>query len=134
MNLKSRLSVAMNPNLEIRGRARPIEFAVRGGGALEVATGHIHAELDVVPMRVAMPFMRNRRVVLASFGPFRMTIKPLTLALQSSDVRAEGRIGGEEEGIEAKVHVEGHCQVEVAASNEAEIKAVKASFEGIFDE
>jgi hypothetical protein len=133
MNFKSRLNVALNPHLDLHGRMQPVDFAVRGGGRLDVATGAIHARVDVVPMQVAMPFMRNRRVVLFAVGPFHLTIKPVTLTLQSSEVNAEGRIGGEE-GIEGTLDVRGKCQAEITAAGEADVKSIKASFEGVFDQ
>jgi len=133
MNLKSRVDVALNPDLDLHARARPIEFRVLGGGALDIATGVIHAEVAAVPVRVAMPFMKNRRVVLAAFGPFKVTIKPVKMTLKSSDVRAEGVIGGEE-GIDANLHVLGKCHAEVNVAGESDVKSLKASFEGVFEE
>jgi hypothetical protein len=132
MIFKSRLNVDLKPHLDLHGRARPVDFTMRGGGRLDVTTGAIHARVEVVPVRVAMPFMRNRRVVLAAFGPFDLTIKPVKLTLQSSDVHAEGRVGGEQ-GIEAAVEVRGQCHAEINAAGESDVKAIKASFDGVFD-
>jgi hypothetical protein len=133
MIFKSRLNVALNPHLDLHGRMLPVDFAVRGGGRLDVATGTIHARLDGVPVRVAMPFMRNRRVVLATVGPFDLTIKPVSLTLQSSEVHAEGRIGGEE-GIEGNLDIRGQCHAEITGAGESDVRSIKASFEGVFDE
>jgi hypothetical protein len=133
MNFKSRLNVAMNPDLKVNARIRPFEFSVRGGGKLDVTTGPIHAEVGVVPVRVALPFMRGRRVVLASFGPFDFTMKPITFSVHSAEVRVDGKIGGEEE-IDARLDLQGKCRSEIEIDAEAPVKSLKTTFEGVFEE
>jgi hypothetical protein len=80
-----------------------------------------------------MPFMRGRRVVLASVGPFHFTMKPITFAIHSEDVRAEGKIGGED-GIDGRIDIKGKCRGEIEVIGESAMRAVKAAFEGVFDD
>jgi hypothetical protein len=133
MIFKSRLNVAANPDIKLHLDARPVEFAMRGSGTLSVKTSPIHAEVGIVPVRVAMPFMRGRRVVLASFGPFHFTLKPITFAIQSAEIHTDGKFGGAE-GIDAHVDVQGKCRAEIHAEGESDAKVVKATIEGVFNE
>lgn len=133
MNFKSRINVAANPDIELRVHGHPVEFSLRGGGKLGVTTSPIHADVGSVPVHVAMPFMRGRRVMLATFGPFHFTMKPITFSIHSEDVRVEGKIGGEE-GIDGRVDIKGKCRGEIEVMGESAVKAVKAAFEGVFED
>jgi hypothetical protein len=133
MIFKSRLNVALNPDVKLHARTQAVEFAARGGGTVDVMTGPIDAEVGVVPVRVALPFMPGRRVVLASFGPFRFAMKPIKLSIHSGDLQVSGKIGGEE-GIDARVELQGKCRAEIEAAGETDMKMLKAAFEGTFEE
>jgi len=133
MNFNSHVNVALNPDVKLRARTKAVEFAIRSAGALKIEAGRIHAEIGVVPVSIALPFMAGRRVVLARVGPFRFVVKPVACTVECAELGVQGKLGGEE-GIEATAELVGKCRAEIEATGETDVKVLKAAFEGVFHE
>jgi len=132
MNFKSQIGVTAHPDLRLRTRLEKLDFVLHGDARVSIATGTIRAEVGEVPLRLAIPFHRHRRVVAGSVGPFRVTVHPIEATLHITDIRATGTLGGAE-GIAGELHCQGNCSADVSVTAEAPGK-LKAAFESVFDE
>ena len=133
MNFKSHLRIAMDPEMRVQAHVHAVDFALRGEAALGLATGPIHAEVGVVPLRLTIPFLRRRGPVLVgSLGPFRVALRPVEAQAHVKTARIEGRIGGEE-GIRADFLGEGKCRTDVAIDADTPVKSIRATVEAELD-
>jgi len=133
MNLKARINVAAHPDMRLRARVDSLDFAVQGEATLGIATGEIHAVVSEIPLRLAIPFHRHRRVVAGSLGPFGLTIRPAEATIRITDARVGGTLGGKE-GIAGELHCQGNCSADVEIVGEAPGKILKAAVETVFEE
>lgn len=133
MNLKGHIGIAAHPDMRLRARVDRMDFALQGEATLAFGTQTIRIEVGEVPLRLAIPFHRHRRVVAGSLGPFRLTVRPIEATIRIAEARTAGTIGGEE-GISAELHCQGNCKAEIELAGEAPGKVLKAAFEGAFEE
>jgi hypothetical protein len=133
MNMKGRIGIAAHPDLRLRARMERLDFAMQGEATLAFGVGRIRVEVGEIPLRLAIPFHRHRRVVVGSLGPFQLAVHPVEAAVRVSDVRTAGTLGGDE-GFVADLHCEGNCKAEIDFAGEAPGRILKAAFEGVFEE
>ncbi len=133
MNLKGRIGIAAHPDLRLRAKMDRVDFAMQGEATLAVGLGRIRVEVGEIPLRLAIPFHRGRRVVAGSLGPFHLTVRPIEATLRVTEARAGGTLGGDD-GFVADLHCQGNCKADIDFAGEAPGKILKAAFEGVFDE
>ena len=133
MNLKARIGIAAHPDLRLRARVESCEFTLQGDATIGIATGPITLEANEVPLRLAIPFHRHRRVVAGTLGPFRLHIHPAEATLRVAEARVAGTLGGAD-GVGAETHVQGNCRAELDVAAEMPGKILKAAMEGVFEE
>jgi hypothetical protein len=133
MNLKGHIGVAAHPDLRLRARVDRLDFAMQGEAALALSTQTIRVEVGEVPLRLAIPFHRRRRVIAGSVGPFRVTLRPIEATVRITEARTAGTFGSDA-GIGAELHCQGNCKAEIELAGEAPGKVLKAAFEGVFEE
>jgi hypothetical protein len=133
MNMKGHIGIAAHPDLRLRTRIDRLGFAMQGAATLKLDTQTIRIEVGEIPLRLAIPFHRHRRVVAGSLGPFRLTVRPMEATLRIAEAHTSGTLGGEE-GINADLHCQGNCKAEIELAGEAPGKVLKAAFEGVFEE
>ena len=85
MNLKGHIGIAAHPDLRLRARMDRLDFALQGDATLALGTQTIRIEVGEVPLRLAIPFHRHRRVVAGSLGPFRLTVRPIEATLRIAE-------------------------------------------------
>jgi hypothetical protein len=133
MNLKGVIGIAAHPDMRLRARLGQLNFTLEGGATLALATETIRLEVGEVPLRLAIPFHRHRRVVAGSLGPFHLTVRPIEATVRIAEALTVGTLGGAE-GIEAELHCQGNCKAEIEFAGEAPGKVLKAAFESVFEE
>ncbi|HET6183637.1 MAG TPA: hypothetical protein VFA03_08585 [Acetobacteraceae bacterium] len=133
MNVKGRIGIAAHPDLRLRARTERMEFRTHGAATLAFATQQIRMEVGAIPLHLAIPFHKHRRVLAGSVGPFRLTVRPVEASVRVSDAHMTGTLGGDE-GIAAEAHVVGNCKAEIELAGEAPGRVLKAAFEGVFEE
>ncbi len=133
MNLKAHIGVAAHPDVRLHARLKGFDFRVKGEAALTIATGAIRAEIGELPVRLAIPFHRHRRVVVGALGPCTLQIHPADAGIRITDVQLGGSLGGDE-GIAGETHVQGNCQAEIDIAGETPGKILKAAIEGVFEQ
>jgi hypothetical protein len=133
MNLKARIGVAAHPDIRLHARLSGFDFGINGEAAINLATSTIHAEIGEVPLRLAIPFHRHRRVVAGTIGPFTLHIHPADADIRIANVQLSGSLGGGE-GIVGDTHIQGSCRAEVDIEGETPGKILKAAIEGVFEQ
>jgi hypothetical protein len=133
MNMKGHIGIAAHPDLRLRARFDRLDFALQGAATVALGTQTIRIEVGEIPLRLAIPFHKHRRVVAGSLGPFRLTVRPIEATLRITEARTSGTLGGEE-GISADLHCQGNCKADIELAGEAPGKVIKAAFEGVFEE
>jgi hypothetical protein len=103
VKIKAHAVMAGDPEVELRGKVKPIAFDCSAEGRLKFATGIIAAEIGELPVRLRIPFLRRPAalVVVGSLGPFDIRIHPLEAELGPVTVHASGVAG--KEGVEGEV-------------------------------
>lgn len=133
MNVKGRIAIAAHPDLRLRAHTGKMEFHTHGGATIALATQQIRIEVGAIPLHLAIPFHKHRRVLAGSLGPFRLTVRPMEGVVRVTDAHVTGTLGGED-GVAAELHVQGDCKAEIDLAGEAPGKILKAAFEGVFEE
>ena len=133
MNLKGHIGIAAHPDLGLHLRLDPLPVKFEGGARIALGTHRIRIEVDEVPLRIAIPFHRHRRVVAGSLGPLRLTIHPTEVTLHITEAHTAGTLGGED-GVKAELHCQGNCKADIDLAGEAPGRMLKAAFEGVFEE
>jgi hypothetical protein len=126
MTAKTRIEVSAHPDLSIRLRLKPFEFALGGQGSFAVTTGDIHVRFDEIPVSVAIPFLR-RRFVAGSVGPFGVRIKPFEAQFRAFGLDLKGVLGRENATAEAEVHARGDCKAEIEISGRRAEQALRSA-------
>lgn len=133
MNLKARIGIAAHPDLRLRARMERLEFTLQGGATVALATQRIRVEMSEIPLHLAIPFHRHRRVVAGSLGPFHLTVRPVEATLRITEARTVGTLGGDD-GFNAELHCQGNCKADIELGAEAPGKVLKAAIETVFEE
>jgi len=133
MNIKALVDIAAHPDMRLRARVDRLDFAVEGKATLAVGTQTIRVAVGEVPLRLAIPFHRHRRVVAGSIGPFHLTVHPIEATIRITEARSAGTLGGAE-GITGELHCQGDCKAEIELAGDIPGKVLKAAFEGVFEE
>jgi hypothetical protein len=133
MNLKGTIGVAAHPDLRLRMRMERAEFTLHGAATITVGTERIHLDISEIPLRLAIPFHKHRRVVAGSLGPFHVAVRPTEATLRIAEARATGHLGGPE-GLSSELHCQGNCKAEIELHGSVPGKVLKAAFETVLEE
>jgi len=133
MIFKSHATIAANPDITMRAHIDTLDVEFAGEAGLDIVTGEIELHVTEIPLHLTIPFLRRRRVVAGTLGPFRVKVNPAQLSVRTTGVHVEGAIGGEN-GIDGTVHCQGKCQAEIDLVGQSPGKILKAAIEGVFEE
>lgn len=132
MKIAAHMTLVGAPEFRLRTEMAPLNFALTGEGALEIATGKIEAEIEAIPVVIRVPFLPpSKRAAAGLIGPFRIHIKPANAVIRTAGVGVEGRVASEG-GCALEGSARG--QVEVDLTGEIPGRLLKAAVEGAFDE
>lgn len=134
MAISAHVTMAGNPEFELRVRSGPLAFEVEGDGTIDARTSEIRAGIEEIPVSVRIPFLRRHhgRVVVASIGPFGIKLEPFEAQLRAVGARIAGVAGPE--GIDCGIEGKVGCRMEIDITGKLPGKVVKAAIEGAFED
>ena len=124
MTAKTRIEIAAHPDVHLRVKMQPLEFALGGEASFALTTGDIRIHFDEIPITLAVPFL-SRRVAAGSIGPFGVHVKPFEAQLRAFGLDARGVFG--RESSETTLHGTGACKAEIEISGKLPEELLKAA-------
>lgn len=130
--IKTQLTVAAHPDLNLKVKMGPTAVELNSDGTLGIRIGELEAHCDAIPLSMRIPFLRRRRVVAGSVGPFGIHIRPIEAQLRAFDVSLRGLLG--KDGMEWDLRGVGACKAEIEGSGRIPAKVAEAALERTLQE
>lgn len=130
--IKTQLTIAAHPDLNLKVKVAPMAVELNSDGTLGIRIGELEARCDAIPLSLRIPFLRRRRVVAGSVGPFGVHIKPIEAQLRALDMRLRGILG--KDGMEWDLRGIGACKAEIEGSGRIPAKVADAALERTLEE
>jgi len=115
-----KIEISGHPELKAQVSLKPLQFEVAGGGGFELSVGDVHVHIEAIPLHLRVPFL-HRRVLAGSIGPFGVRMKPVEARVRAVEMVSRGVIGGEEAGLDVRVHGAYKASVEMCADDDDDI-------------
>ena len=110
-----------SPNFKARWKMEPLSFDTGVSGSCKVAVGAISANIGVIPIRLAIPFLKRRRMpLMGAIGPIQVKLNPLELQLEHLRLHFGGVLG--EKGLQGEIDLQVACQTEMEVAGDIPIK------------
>lgn len=109
MKFKTRAAMESNPDFYVDANLDSIglNFSLQGSG--EATVDSVSVEVDEVPIRLAIPFLKRRRLPLfASIGGAKVRLSPFHIKAAGGPIQLEGVLGTD--GISSKFNVKVKCK------------------------
>jgi hypothetical protein len=129
MKFKAHAVVKGEPELSLRCVGAPILFDVGAHGAVDVQLGPIKAQVERVPISLAIPFLNRGNGVqtIGAIGPFGVSVEAIHAKLTSVDAKLFGVLG--KEGLECTLEGRVGCKTELDVVGHVPGRVAKASVE-----
>jgi hypothetical protein len=110
MKFKTHAAMQSHPDFHLNARLDPLGFELSARGSCEAGIGSVSARVDRIPIRLAIPFLKNGRQppLLATIGPFSVVLSPIQVRTEAVSMRLEGVLGSK--GIAAEVDGKVGCE------------------------
>ena len=110
MNFDLHARMRSDPHFDLEAKLDPIGVDLGVEGALSATLGAIQGKVSEIPIRVRIPFLRRRPVMVASIGGFRVSTRPVGLAVEKGRLHIGGVVGQDGMRVVARGHVK--CETE----------------------
>lgn len=96
---------------QVKGHVEPVAFTASAKSAFKASVGPVDAHIGMIPIAVAIPFLRRKRgprVVVATVGAFEVHLNEVTLQVEDAAAHIDGMLG-DKGGIGVSADATMHC-------------------------
>lgn len=113
MKFETHLAMESHPDFHLDANLDPIGFGLSLEGGCEARIGEIAVDVDEIPFRLAIPFLKRRGKppLLGSIGGFKVTLSPVHVSIGGKGMRLQGVLGTK--GVAGRMDGKVQCETDM---------------------
>ena len=120
MKFKTYVRMKSCPSVKLDASVSPLDFKTSISGAFRGEAGPFAGKIGEIPVRMSIPFLKRRRVVVASIGGFPLALERFSVNVEEAGLNVNGTIGLE--GIRADIDSKIDCSTDMDIKGHVEGK------------